>query len=164
MHDSSFLRAVALHPLTQITHCKEASTPKAHCINYFLWMKLFFAMKEIVSSINIYALPKARFFAFRASNFKKVKKKGNKCISHGLYQWIIGNEISSPDRKSWIKLEIENCVFSKTSFKRNFVMHGISLSFTMFYQSTTECTHKIADISDLFFFLLQSVETQIYFI
>lgn len=108
----SFLREVAtkFFTLTQVTHNAK------HCINYFLWMKNLQARKEIVSSINFYALPKARFSVL-ASNFKRNQR--GECISHQLYQWIIGSEISSPIANHfvihWNKLEIEKNVFPKTS-------------------------------------------------
>lgn len=82
-------------------HVTKASAKKS--IIFYEWEVFLceaFVEKKIVSPINIYALPRARFADF-TSNFSSWM-----CIAPVAR---IGNEISSSDRRNWNKLEIFLC-------------------------------------------------------
>lgn len=152
MNNIIFLRAVAspFLTLTQITHWKnEQQAPKA--LHQLFFMNEIFRWQEIVSSINIYALPKARFvLSLPSSKWGKGKIYIAQTLSMSYWNWNIV-----------VRLQINeiNWKLKKLFPKTNFVMHGISLSLTMLSNSATECAHKIADIS-----FLQSVEnTNIFY-
>ena len=82
---------------SQITHCKEACNTESALHQLFFMNEAFFAMKEIVSSINIYALPKARLFLlFALPISRKWRKKATNVYRTGFINELLAMKYRRP--------------------------------------------------------------------
>lgn len=151
MHDLFILRAVASHRIhSPIT--KKASNTKSALHQLFFMNEVFFLLDERNRELNKHLCATEGTFLLLAlpisSERERVKEKAKNVYRTGFINELLALKYRRPIANHKLNWKLKIVFFPKTSFKRNFVMHGISLSFTMFYQLTTECTHKIADISD----------------